>query len=375
MQLSDGRHVARWRDPLSGASKQESLDRLNLTSDAKRRKWAKKKSETLAELRRAVSLGSVITDRMTIRSAVADHLAEAQNPRTKVNKQIVLEAFATWCETKQIKSTAELTSPWLMKWRGYMLSPQRCTHAASTRNRWLIASGIFLRWCIPRGLVPLLNSDTIKSACKREKEPEDVIEFLRPAALQNLLECTLKHDAEAVGWKLAPFVLALLLSGCRFQEIACLSWSEVDLDHGEIVLPASRTKTQKGRRIVFAETPALGDLLRALRPDPAEGLVFDVRHSTWDAARKRLIASYGAPEFSAHTLRRSAGTILTNAPGIYGGASAWLSAKRLGHSVQQAQAHYAEALPGLPAEARTLEAAAGLEDVCRRIIAAIKGVK
>lgn len=360
---------------MTGASKQESLDRLSLTSDATRRSWAKKKAEALADLRRAVSLGSVSSRRLSVREAADDHLAQQANPGTKANKKIVLDAFVEWCDSRGVQTMAEITGPALMIWRDYMLSPKRCSHAASTRNRWLIASGIFLRWAVKRGFAPLLNSDSITNACERGPEPDDGIEFLRPAALRILLECTLKHDAEASGWKLAPFVLALLLSGCRIMELAKMPWSEVHLDDGEIVLPASRTKTKKSRRITFAETPALADLLRAMMPDPADGLVFDVRHSTWDSSRKRLIKLYGAPEFSAHTLRRTAGTILTNAPAIYGGASAWHSAKRLGHSVTMAERHYANALSGLPAEAKTLEAAAGIEDVCQRIIAAVKGGK
>lgn len=84
----------------------------------------------------------------------------------------------------------------------------------------------------------------------------------------------------------------------------------------------------------------------------------------------KLIADYDAPEFSAHTLRRTCGTLLTNAPGIYHGASAWHSAKRLGHSVQMAEQAYAGQLRDLPATATTIEGAGGFEDLARAIVEA-----
>ena len=59
---------------------------------------------------------------------------------------------------------------------------------------------------------------------------------------------------------------------------------------------------------------------------------------------------------------------MTNSPAIYGAASAWASAKRLGHSVTVAERAYAGVLRDLPADARTLEAAAGIEDLAQAIV-------
>jgi hypothetical protein len=78
------------------------------------------------------------------------------------------------------------------------------------------------------------------------------------------------------------------------------------------------------------------------------------------AARRRLLKDFGAPPFTWQELRRTCGTFLTCAPGIYGAASAFLSAKRLGHSVVVAERNYVGALTEIPAEARTLEEAMGV---------------
>jgi hypothetical protein len=68
----------------------------------------------------------------------------------------------------------------------------------------------------------------------------------------------------------------------------------------------------------------------------------------------------GAPEFTWQKLRRTCGCFLTCAPGIFGGASAFMSAKQLGHSVAVAERHYVGVVRGIPPEARTLEAAMGI---------------
>lgn len=76
-----------------------------------------------------------------------------------------------------------------------------------------------------------------------------------------------------------------------------------------------------------------------------------------EAARKRLTRAFKAPEFTWHDLRRTCGTHLTCAPGIYGGASAFLCAKKLGHSVAVAEKHYLGVVNNISPSARTLEEA------------------
>jgi len=95
-----------------------------------------------------------------------------------------------------------------------------------------------------------------------------------------------------------------------------------------------------------------------------KGRVFPFTRATAEAAAKRLRNEYGAPEkFSWQILRSTCATYLTNAPGIFGAASAYRSAKQLGHSVQVAEKHYTDVLRGIPRDARTLEEAMGCPDV------------
>ena len=89
-----------------------------------------------------------------------------------------------------------------------------------------------------------------------------------------------------------------------------------------------------------------------------------ITSTTFEAARRRLAKHYGAPAFTWQKLRVTCGTFLANAPGIFGAASAYREAKQLGHSVTVAEKHYLGVVH-VPAEARTLEAAMGIEAALR----------
>lgn len=57
-------------------------------------------------------------------------------------------------------------------------------------------------------------------------------------------------------------------------------------------------------------------------------------------------------------------------PSIFGAASAYRSAKQLGHSVTVAEKHYLGLVKNIPMEGKTLEAAMGIESVRGRIVVA-----
>jgi hypothetical protein len=82
---------------------------------------------------------------------------------------------------------------------------------------------------------------------------------------------------------------------------------------------------------------------------------------------------FGAPaRFTWQLCRSTCSTFLTNAPGIYGAASAFHSARQLGHSVTVAEKHYADVIRGIPKDATNLEAAMQIEDEVRAIVERVK---
>jgi integrase len=102
-------------------------------------------------------------------------------------------------------------------------------------------------------------------------------------------------------------VKLLILTACRRDEIARLSWSEVDLDRGVITISATRSKNRKAH-VVPLSAPAL-DLLRAM--PRGTDFVFSGEHgfTGWSNATKALRARMAKPvSFVLHDVRRSAAT-------------------------------------------------------------------
>lgn len=377
LRLADGRRVARWVHPVSGRQEQQSLDALRLTNDTQRQAWAVQKAEQLAQLKRAVALGTVEVSRTTPRKAVDAFLETIPHPPTRASKRVVLEAWLAWCAEVHVGEMSDLSGPRLMPWRDFVLRPSR-GHAPLTRNHWLAVTRHFLRWSAKRGLVPMLTDDVIRGACEAVPTPTHAPEILRPDALRNVLQSALAHD-ERPGRprEIAPLVLLLLTGGFRITEAVELVWEEVDFVDGAVRLPAPRTKTRTARSIPWRETPSMGLLLRALHERagcPSKGRVFpELTGPAWMSACRRLTEKHGAPPFTAHTLRRTCGSVLVCAPGVFAGAGVYLVARRLGHSVRVAERAYLGVMHGLPREAKTLEAAAGIEDLAEQVVARVRG--
>jgi integrase len=368
--LKDGRHVARWVDPLSRRQQQQSFDKLGITSGATRRAWAVSKSNALATLRQAVSLNAVRVERVPVAAAVKTYLEGIGHAQTRASKQYPLDALVERLKAAGITMLSDLAGPTLVvAWRDWVAAPRR-DHQPGTRTLWLQAVGTFLRHARRRGMVPLLTLEAIKDSCGRLSKPSEEVEFLSMSDLRRVLEAAIAHDAaDKRGRRIAPFVMLLALTGCRRREATMLTWGEVH-DDG-LHLLASRVKTRRARVVTHAEAPTVRTLIAHLRPADANDadLVFPEMEVAWENATIRMVKNHGAPAFTAHVLRRTACCILANAAGIHGAASLWHAAKRAGHSAVQCERDYAGRMTGLPADAKCIEDAAGIRDLCEKIVA------
>jgi integrase len=244
--------------------------------------------------------------------------------------------------------------------------------------------------------VPLTRDD-IADALKALPVLREQPVYLHPMQIKSLLEAATRHDtavfsatrAEHAGLRtlgttrryepISAFTAFLLLTGCRRGEALGLTWSDVELealDHegrrvGDIRLKAAATKTKRARTIGLEVSPALRALLAEmqLRAADDEPYVFGGAEpysvDLVEAARSRLLRDYGAPQFDWQTLRSTCATYLTNAPGIFGAATVFLSARQLGHSVTVAERHYLGVHRGIARDAHTLEAAMQVEDTIK----------
>jgi integrase len=105
-------------------------------------------------------------------------------------------------------------------------------------------------------------------------------------------------------------VRLVVLLGCRRDEIGSLRWSEIDLDKGEIMVPAERTKNS--RSLVIPLAPVVAAMLEDLSPRPEREFVFGEGKggfSGWSKSKARLDARAKIETpWTLHDLRRTLST-------------------------------------------------------------------
>jgi integrase len=388
----------------------ETLDRVALRTEEARRAWAIRKSEALAKRRVELKEGGRLKTETPLGDAIDDFYKGAERrlrASTLATYRHGIRRFKEWADGAGIRRSEELDGPRLAAYRTALIAgdrnaakrggkrgerkPVSAMRAAITTNTYLTSSKILLNHLRAMGIAPALSRDIIADTLKALPLPREQPAFLSPSKLQKLLEAAQRHDAdvfkatrlEHAGHRdkgtthryvpVAPLIAFLLLAGCRRGEALGLKWSDVDLDAvdgrgqviGEIRLRAEITKTHRARTVGLEVSPALRALLAKLKLQAGNDA--DARHvfggaeaytsDMIEAARRRLIKQYGAPKFDWQTLRSTCATYLTNAPGIFGAATAFMSARQLGHSVAIAERHYLGVHRGIARDAHTLEAA------------------
>jgi integrase len=404
---------ARFKEPDTGRTVKVKLDPLSVRGAKARTDWAKLKAKALASRRDELLEGAPRATGMMLAVALERYFEAHPTLRERTVKiyRTAANKLLKWGEDNGVLSADDLTRAQLMSFREALIRQpkhaplQRAKRgvykatgkrrSASAINQELRSIRTVLGYLRDLDLLVKLSFDDLRRALKRLPSSFERIDFLKPHECQQLLEAALKHDAETfaetreehAGLKqvgttprydaVAPFVALVLLTGMRRSEALELDWTQVDLnalDHdgrtvGEIYL-GSDTKTHRARTIDLDVSSVLRSLLAALRlSSGGKGLALNVTEGIVDAAAKRMKAEFGAPtKFTWQMLRATCGTYLTNAPGIFGAASAYRSAKQLGHSVAVAERHYV-GLIRIAREARTLEQAMQIEDIVKRIVA------
>lgn len=404
---------ARYRDPDSGKHAKVTLPVELKTAEA-RAGWAVNKSKEIAKRRLELEGGAARKTGSRLDDAIEKYFKAhtALRPRTVEVYRRATTKLAAWCAGPgKVRGCDDLTRAKLMEFRTWLELQPKMISAPARKPGTKIASAdrlspiavnhdltsvrTVLGYLRDLDLLPSLGPDDLRRSMKKFASETGEIEFLRPVQCRQILEAAIAHDAakftetadehkrrKPVGTTprfrpIAPFVLFVLLTGVRIGEALGLLWPHIDLsasdDHGkaagELRLPPSLTKTKTGRIIPLDVSPSVHELLTRLHTGATDAPVF--RRTRGEAKRgmERLIKFGAPPFFTWHVLRATCGTFLTNAPGIYGGASAYQSARRLGHSVTIAEKHYLGQLRGIPREAKTIEAAMGIEDLAAAIAA------
>lgn len=412
---------ARYKDPDKRKYVRETLD-ASYTTVEQREAWAVSKSRELAKRRQELDGGAARETGTSLSDAVKKYFDDHPrlSDRSKADYRDAVDHLIEWATSDGLESADELTRAKLLGYRSSAIKrPKRATYSGSKRgarklteelrapesvNGELRKVGTVLGYLRAIDLLPRLSRDDLTDGLKKLAVSTERIEFLKATECKKLLEAAIRHDADThkitraehdgvrpVGTTpkyepIAPFVAFVLLSGMRLGEAIAVEWKQVDLDAldnsghqaGEIHLSGSEVKTGRARTVGLEVSAALHSMLSAMKlASGGKGTVFNHTEGTAEAASKRLRAEYGAPEaFGWQMLRRTCGTFLTNAPGIFESASAYRSAKQLGHGVAVAERHYLGLVRGIPRDARTLEAAMQIESELERVIARVgKGAR
>jgi len=414
---------ARYLDPDTGRMVKVRLDPLAVPTAETRRDWAVRKAKALAKRRLELEGGAPRATGTALPHALDQYFKDHPQlrPRTRQIYKRVADSLVAWSANVGVRSADELTGPRLVAFRAEVVKETRRVHveggrrgerkpssaqrSPNTVNSELRAIGTVLTYVRRLGLLPRLTADDLRDGLKKLKAPPKRIDYRKPPELRALLEAALRHDADtfdatradhassearkalANGQKggtprytpIAPIIAAALVTGMRFQALIELDWRYVDLDArdhegkvaGEITPPVG-SATKRTGVIDLTISPALRKMLAAMNlRSGGVGTVFGLSREEAKASLRRLVAEYGAPAGSSwQAFRRTCGCFLTNAPGIFGAASAYRSAKQLGHSVAVSEKHYVDLVRGIPKEARTVEAAMGIEAELARVVEA-----
>lgn len=410
-------YAAIWHDPDDDRERSTSMDALGLTNEEQRREWAVQKSRELRRRKEDIEAGSPKRSKTPMGVAIDRFLTDKAleiRARTREIYGECISRFRVWAELAGVQVVEQLTPGDLTRLRSHLLAlprkqaakggkrgerrPEAVRRSPVSINRDIRSIKTMLNYWRRLDLTPLLNSDHLKDRLQMVKQERRLKTFLTQDSLVNLIAACLRHDAETfketrvehqghlpVGstaryYAITPFVLTTLLTGCRLGEVRALRWRQVLLDQNYIALDdPSGIKTGMGRRISLDETPLLSLMFAALKLRAGDhpfvfGGEAELSKEVADNCRARLIRHFGAPQFDWQMLRRTCGTFLTCASGIRGAGSAWLSAVRLGHGIDVAQRHYWGAVNNIPVEAKTLEAAMGIEASFRQYLQGTLGV-
>jgi integrase len=178
-----------------------------------------------------------------------------------------------------------------------LLDAVRGRGAPVMANRVLAAVRKFFNWCISRGLLDLspcagVGLPTRERARHRVLSDEELRAVLRAA--------------REIGHPFGSIVQMLALTGQRRDEVARLSWDQLDLEKAVWVMPPEHAKNGKPH-IVHLSEPAL----RLIEGTPRlDSLVFSSDGTTlfqgFSKAKSRLDRLSGVTDWTLHDLRRSA---------------------------------------------------------------------
>jgi len=330
--------------------------------------------------------GTAITDAADRYFAQADLADEA-------SYRLATSDLVGFYERNGTTSCDDVTAKTLWRWREHVVTAKRKNgdrRARSTVNTRLRKAKTALIYMHRAKLLPKISRDEIAEACAKLPERTAPRPILKPRELRDLFAALERHDADTYGETpaekgtpgrarhiepLAPFFGFALLTGLRREELLGLTWDRVELrGDGSADVDEAIAKGGRPRVVHFDKMPTAKMILASRKLQTGgRGRVWPFTEDEVNQALRRLRTKYGAPKhFGLKALRRTCATYLTNAPGIYGGASVYASAEQLGHSIDTAKSNYLHRVRNIDPKADTLEAALEISDELAHVVEAMQ---
>jgi integrase len=163
-------------------------------------------------------------------------------------------------------------------------------------NKSLKVVKSFFNWCVGRAIVE-------RSPCEGIRVP--TVERARDRVLTDSELAEVIRAARQLGGPYGAIVEILALTGQRRDEVARMSWDEVDLDRRIWALPATRTKNDRPH---IVQLPGAAVAVIGAQPR-AGGLVFSRSGATpvgdFSSQKRKLDEVCGVSHWRLHDLRRT----------------------------------------------------------------------
>lgn len=176
--------------------------------------------------------------------------------------------------------------------------------APTQANRVLAFTRRFFNWCVSRDLLDVSPAHGIAKYSQEISRDR----VLSPKELAHIIRGTF-----VMPYPFGPLLRILVFTGQRLNEVAAMTWSEVDIGASSWTIPKERAKN-KVSHVVHLSKPVVEELL-ALKHVASYDLIFTTTGKTpvsgFSRAKKIIDQNSSVNDWRLHDLRRTFATVAT----------------------------------------------------------------